>query len=150
MTELDSLLQELAGLRAELVETRSQARLAQRSWRFTIGVVAAAILLGGILLWKVNDTSHQRSDDVTAFFHALCDAQNDARAGVRDYSEGHTAALFRAFDVDPANPPAESAARVRAFQSEVDQLERELAPLNCESFVEQAGAAAGSGEEASP
>ena len=135
---LTALANELAQTRAELVTTRSEARLARRSYRFTITLLIVAIGAGGWLFWSDHrqDVERERAD--RQYELDQCERGNATREAIADIVDTQTDALITASaPADGITTPRRQAS-VDLYRSKVDPIVNELrTDRDCVALLEE-------------
>lgn len=131
---LDQIALDLPKIASEMVRLRSEVRIAKAAWRFTIIVVTIAIALGGFLLYRINEQSHQREEDRKAFDLANCEAGNRSRNAIREDLVFGVRDVFINLNPEAAADPA-NAADLAQYNKFFDDIAAKFPHRDCEQLV---------------
>lgn len=127
----------LVTISTELPKLRSEVRLARRSYRFTIAVVALAILTGAFLFWRQAqaDAADDRRD--RQYILDQCERGNVSRKAIADAFDKERDTLIAASS-SSAPRTAEQQRRLDAYNAGIDDLIDDFAPRDCAALAREA------------
>jgi hypothetical protein len=129
-------LEALVSIAQDLPTLRSEVRLARRSYRFTIGVVAIAILTGAVLFWNQYQADVVRDRDARQYILDQCERSNASRKLVADAFDKERKTLLAASG--GGSRTSEQQQRIDAYNAGIDELIASFAPRDCAALTKAA------------
>lgn len=123
----------------QIPRLRSEVRLARRSYRFTVAVVAVAIVTGAALFWGQHQDDVAREAADRQYELDQCERGNTTRERIADVVDAQTDALITASAPADGVVTPRRAEAVATYRAGVDPIVAELRePRDCEALLTRA------------